>query len=184
MDTLERKYRFSEIMSTVSLLPDIQMTDDSLPEEVEMVTEWVLPNLTKGLSDEPMKNAILCQAFREDEEFKFKLIALLTNSAQEGLVQAKEADTKPNNEDLEALAICANILWAEGQAKGLFQLLGMLGSVCTAFDVEIPSLATMFLRSNSNVSGYGKLDPIAILEGSVSDSDISKAAKETVQDKD
>lgn len=175
MNNQERKYRFTEIMSTVSLLPDIEVHGEPTLEEAEMMNGWVLPNRTAGLMDDKIKDAILCQAFREDEGFKFKLVALLSNSAIQGISEARIKDTKPSDEDLQALAISANILWAEGQAKGLFQLLGMLGSICTSADVELPTLSTLFLRSNGDIERYGKLDPIAILEGNVTYDNVKNA---------
>ena len=178
MNNEERKYRFSEIMSAVDMLPSIEVDSPVTPESAEMVGEWILPDTTKGLLDERMKNAILCQAFRENDEFKFKLIALLSNSALKGFREARENDTKPSEEDLQALAICANILWADGQAKGLFQLLGLIGNVCSNFEVPLPTLSTVFLRSNNGVDRYGKLSPISILEGNVSYDNVRNALAE------
>lgn len=175
MNNQDRKYRFSEIMSTVSLLPDMEMTGEPTLEQAEKLNEWFIPNSTEGLMDTQIKDAILCQAFREDENFKFKLVALLSNTAMKGIVEARQNDNKPNPEDLQALAISANILWAEGQGLGLFQLLGLIGSICANTDTELPSLATLFLRANADIDRYGKLDPIAILEGNVTYSHVKEA---------
>ena len=178
MDVLERKYRFSEIMSAVSLLPEISMQDELSDEEAEVAKEWLLPNSTSGFEDMKVRNAVICQAMREDTEFKFKLVALLSNTALQSIAEARDKDTKPSDADLQALAVSANILWAGGEARGLFQLLGLLGSVCGTFDMELPSLATTFLRSNSSVERYGKLDPFDILEEKITREDIEKAVKE------
>lgn len=171
MNVAERKYRFSEIMSAVSMLPTVDM-DSNDEADVENAGDWVLPNLTKGLSDTKLVNAILCQAHREDSEFKFKLLALLTNSAIKSINARMESDSEPNPDDVYALAISANILWGDGQAKALYGLLGMLGSYTASNDIKLPDLATAFLRPNSGIEKFGKLDPFALLEGEVSQDDV------------
>jgi hypothetical protein len=174
MNKEERVYRFGEIMSAVGLLPDLTMQDDVAEQEAEGAQDWVLPNLTKDVSDMAVANAILCQVQRENTEWKFKLVALLTNSAMKGFQDCVESDKKPNNDDLYAIAICANVLWGEGQVKGLYQLLGLLGNVCGQFDIKVPELATAFLRDNEGIENFGKLDPIALLEGNLTPDDVIK----------
>lgn len=178
MNVEERKYRFSEIMTAVSLLPDITMEDDMSEEEGVMAKEWILPDLTKGFEDMKVRNAILCQAMREDEQFKFKLTALISNSALQGITDAKIADEKPSKADLEALAVCANILWASGEAKGLFQMLGILGSVSSMFDMELPRLSVAFLRPQNGIDKFGKIDPFIILEDKLTPVELAKAIVE------
>jgi hypothetical protein len=165
MNVAERKYRFSEIMSTVSLLPDISMDDSDANEGAEIAQEWVLPNLTMGLSDKRLQNSIICQALRENTEFQFKIVALLTNSATNSIQQKIDNDDKPSDEDVEAIGVGANILWSIGETTGLFQTLGLLGSLRANFDVSLPTNAYNFLRSNGGVEAYGQLDPLSILEG-------------------
>jgi len=172
MNKAERLYRFGEIMSTVGLLPDITMEDDVAEAEAESAKEWVLPNLTKNLSDSGLSQAILCQSLREDVEFKFKLVALLTNSATMALNNCIENDTNPTDDDVEALAISANILWSSGQTKGLYQMLGLLSHICSQFDRKIPELATAFIRSNDGIDTFGRLDPLELLAGNVTKDDV------------
>jgi len=174
MNTEERVYRFGEIMSAVGLLPDLDMSDEVAEAEAEGAQEWLLPNLTKGVSDVSMTNAILCQVQRENTEWKFKLIALLTNSAMQGLNESAEYDKEPSKDDIYAIAICANVLWGEGQVKGLYQLLGLLSGVCSRFDMKVPELATVFLRPNDGVENFGKLDPIALLQDEISLDDVKE----------
>lgn len=170
MNTDERKYRFAEIMSAVSMLPDVNMHDDSdVPDESQ---EWLLPNLTKNVSDKKMTDAILCQALREDTEFKFKLLALLTNSATENINRCVDNDSKPTDDDMGALAIGANLLWSEGQITALFGLLGMIGQACARFELKVPKLCKAFLVGNEGINNFGKLDPYALLEGNVSKLDV------------
>lgn len=175
MNAEERKYRFGEIMSAVGLLPDMDVDDEGMAElQADTAQEWILPSLTKGVSDSGITNAIMCQVQRENTEFKFKLIALLTNSAMKGFAESAEYDKEPNKDDLYAIAICANVLWAEGQVKGLYQLLGLLGSVCANHDIKVPDLATAFLRPNDGIENFGKLDPIALLEGDITPDDVAE----------
>ena len=163
MNTAERLYRFGEIMSSVELLPDLTMEDEVAEDEAESAQEWVLPNLTKGLSDEALSEALLCQVQRADNEEKFKLVALLTNSATRAVHDHMANETAPTEDDMNALAISANILWGEGQTKGLYQMLGLLSHICSQFDMDIPKLATTFIRPNGGIEYFGKFDPIAIL---------------------
>jgi hypothetical protein len=165
-------------MSTVGLLPDITMKDDRASEEAEGAQDWVLPNLTKNLSDSALGQAILCQSLREDEEFKFKLVALLTNSATKAIRDCVENETEPTDDDIEAIAISANILWAEGHIKGLYQVLGLLSHVCSQFDMVVPDLATAFIRPNGGIENFGRLDPLALLAGDVTKSDVMQAVQD------
>lgn len=178
MNKAERLYRFSEIMSSVELLPSLTMEDEMSDEEAKSAQEWLLPNLTKGLSDKYLSEALLCQIQRENEEYKFKLVALLTNSATKAFHDCKENDTEPSDDDLQAIAISANILWGIGQTKGLYQILGLLSHVCAQFDRKIPSLATAFIRANNGVESFGRLDPLALLAGDVTPSDVMQAVQE------
>jgi len=171
----DRKYRFLELMSAVSMLPSVDMEDNELAEGSE---EWVFPNLTKDIADGDLRDAILCQALREDIEFKFKLVACLTNSVRVSVRSKMDNDTKPSEDDLEALAISANVLWAEGQVTALYGLLGMLGSLVAQFDLKMPELATAFLRGNKGIEGFGKLDPLAIINGDVGLHDIDLLTQE------
>jgi hypothetical protein len=171
MNTEERKYRFSEIMSSVSLLPDVDMESKD-DEDTEMAQEWVLPNLTKHVGDKKIGDAILCQALREGSEFKFKLIALLCNSATRRINECEQNDTIPTDDDMNALAISANVLWSAGQTTALFGLLGMIGTVCNRFELDLPILSTAFIVDSDGIDKFGKLDPIALLEGKVSKKDV------------
>lgn len=163
MNSAERLYRFSEIMSSVNLLPELTMEDDIAEEEAESAQEWVLPNLTQGLSDSKLGEAILCQILREDEQTKFKLVALLTNSATRSVHECMANDTAPSEDDIEALAISANVLWGTGQTKGLYQLLGLMSHICSQFDLDIPELGKAFIRPNGGIENFGRFDPLEIL---------------------
>lgn len=172
MNKAERLYRFGEIMSAVNMLPELTMEDDVADEEAESAQDWVLPELTKGLSDRLLGEAILCQIQREDMQAKFKLVALLTNSATKAIHNCMENETEPSADDVQAIAISANILWGEGQTKGLYQMLGLLSHICSQFDMKIPELATAFIRPNKGIENFGRLDPLELLAGKTTASDV------------
>jgi hypothetical protein len=165
MNAEERTYRFTEIMSAVSMLPELDMEN----EETEGAEDWRLPNLTEGLSDSKLRDAILCQTFKEDSQFKFKIVANLCNSALTSIRAKVEDDGNPNEDDLEALAISANILWELGQTRALFGMLGMIGSTCEQFDLEVPNLAQAFIKGNGKISAFSKRNPYDILQDSLTE---------------
>lgn len=160
MNIAERKARFTEIMTTVELAPD----EISGVEEIEAV---MLPNLTAGLSDFALKDALLSQVFRESEDFKVKFVAILSNSSMKSIMDKVRDDQTPDEDDLYGFAIAANVLWAEGVASPLFRLMGMLAHTCSEFDLEIPELATIILRPNESAQEFSKFSPMRLLEGDI-----------------
>jgi hypothetical protein len=161
MNATERKYRFSEIMSTVSLLPDVDMES----HELASTEGWVLPNSTDGLSDSKIRDAIISQTVRENTEFKFKVVALLCNTATNNINSHAHDETKPTEDDLEAFAISAHVLWSIGHTTSLFGVLGMLAQICENFDMQVPKSVILLLRPNSGFTNFGNADPFKILEG-------------------
>lgn len=160
MNIEQRKARFTEIMTTIELAPD----EISGVEEAQAL---VFPNLTEGLSDFALKDALLSQAFRENEDFKVKFVAIMANSAMKSVMDKTSNDREPDNDDLYAFAIASNILWAEGQANQLFKILGMLGQTCEHFDLDMPDLATLILRPNDRAEEFSQFSPIRLLEGDI-----------------
>jgi hypothetical protein len=160
MNITERKARFTEIMTTIELAPD----EISGVEEAEAL---VFPNLTEGLSDFALKDALLAQTFRESEDFKVKFVSIMANTAMKSIMDKVKDDREPNDDDLYAFAITANVLWAEGQASHLFKVLGMISHTCQSFDLDIPELATVLLRPQDKASEFGKFSPMRLLEGDI-----------------
>jgi hypothetical protein len=165
MNADERTYRFTEIMSAVSMLPDIDMENP----ETEGAEDWRLPNLTVGLADKKLRDAILCQTFKEDEQFKFKIVANFCNSALTSIKAKVDNDDSPSADDLEAIAISANILWELGQTRALFGMLGMLGHTCEQFELDIPELAKAFIKGNDKIGAFAKRNPYDILNDSLTE---------------
>lgn len=174
MNKTDRQYRFSEIMSAISMLPSVDMENG----DSEGAEDWILPYLTKGIADSKLRDAIICQTLRENEEFKFKVVATLSNSAKLSIQQKVEADESPSDDDMEALGISANILWSLGQDVALYGLLGMLGSICARFDLDLPPISKAFLKSHAGIAQFGKIDPLKILSEEVTPKDINTALYE------
>jgi len=161
MNQDELNYRFSEIATTIDLLPEVNMEGESPDTD-----EWRLPNGTLGLSDPTLYSALLCQAIKGAQDYRFKFVATITNTAIDSINNKVTHDQEPNEDDLTALAISINVLWAEGVAGGLFKILGLMANILERHDgLEMPNLATAIFRPNENVDMFGKLDPIEILNG-------------------
>ena len=161
MNQDELNYRFSEIATTIDLLPEVNM-DGENPD----TDDWRLPNGTIGLSDPTLYSALLCQALKGAQDYRFKFVATLTNTAIDSINDKVSHDQEPDKDDLTALAISINVLWAEGVAGGLFKVLGLMANIIEHHrSLEIPDLATAVFRHNENVDMFSKLDPIEILNG-------------------
>ena len=154
------RYRFDEIMATVELIPD-EPDDDFNP---------VLPNLTRDLHETELYTAILCQTMKSNDDFRVKMCATLNNTAIRSIVENDNA----TEDDLYALAISANILWAWGSSSNLFTTLGILGAIASKFEVEVPELALLILRGNNKATTFGNLDPYRILDGGYEVEDMIK----------
>ena len=173
MNTEQATQRFDEIMATISLLPDLPDFDvEGDTSEVEQILReaWIFPNLTRDMAEPEIYNAILCQAMKDNEDgFEFKLTSLLTHSAIKSIHDKchDDEDAKPSKDDLYALSIAANVLWAIGNAPALFGVLNTLGHICSDYDLDIPELAITVIRPNGGVEGFANLNPYDILSGKV-----------------
>lgn len=168
MNYEELKYRFEEIVTAVDLLPDDPDLIDEMP---------VLPNLTRDIAERELYTAILCQSLKGDESFRIRMCAILHSSAHKSIQQAIDNDGKPSEDDLYALSVSANLMWASG-AQELLQTMGMIGQLCSVFDLEVPDLATIIFRSNQRADKFGVLDPYKILEGGYTTQDVLEATQE------
>ena len=122
------------------------------------------------MAEPELYSAILCQALKDNEEgFDFKLTSLLTHSALKSIHDktCENENGKPSQDDLYAISIAANILWAHGNAPALFNVLNTLSNICDDFDMEMPKLAITVIRPNNGVEAFGELNPYDILSGKV-----------------
>ena len=155
MNSIERKERFTELMATIELLPSID--DESY--------EPVFPKGTLGLSDGNLKTAIMAQAMRGDEDFVGNLINALANTGFEACHAKHEADETPNDDDLSAITLAIHVAWASGALAPMLLLLGGMGKMLSAFDLDTPEDLPLIFRPNAVMAEKASLfDPIALLD--------------------
>ena len=160
MDTTEkRKVRFTEIVTSVELYQD---DDDS--------NTPYLPNYTEGLSDGSLRQALIAHSFREGEVFTNKLTNLLMGST---VLSLNEHKSRPSEDELHALGLSASLAWSSGQLPYLLNICGMVGQITLHFDdLELPDDFAILFRPTGKVKDFGKLEPYALLEQSVTPADI------------
>lgn len=189
----ERKYRFTEIMSALEMLPALceieehQMPDCECYDGVETPDNWKLPNGSAGIDDSAIRDALICQILkRDDDNFIMKSVGVFLNTAMSSIIEVDDSDDIKES-DLELMGTTVNILWAIGNASGLFNTLGMLGRVCMAHGREIPEIATIVLKGNKGAKIFGQLDPYEILESNISRADLLarlKRVRNSMKDSD
>ena len=159
MTTEERRYRFSEIMTAVHLTPTM--------DKAESGDDFRLPNGTAGLSDGKLRSAIMCQVFKEDEEFSARLVNALANTAMESIQQ----HDKPSDDDMYALSIAIHTCWGVGAFNPLLALLGVTAKISDNFEVDIPEDISLIFRPNGHAQMFGKFNPLEMLD---EDMDVEK----------
>lgn len=154
----KRKERFTEIVTSVELY---QEDNEDTPH---------LPNYAEGLSDGALRQALISHAFREGEVFTHRLTNILMGSAVMSLNDRQE---RPNEDELHALGLSANLAWSMGQLPYLMNIYGIVGKLVTVFeDLDLPEDFSIILRPTGRVKDFGKLEPYALLEENVTPSDI------------
>jgi hypothetical protein len=155
MNSIERKERFTELMATIELLPDVD--DESYDPK--------FPKGTLGLSDGNLKTAIMAQAMRGDEDFVGNLINALANTGFEACHAKHEADETPNDDDLSAITLAIHVAWASGALAPMLLLLGGMGKMLSVLDIDTPEDLPLIFRPNGLMADKaGKFDPIALLD--------------------
>lgn len=164
MNTQERKYRFTEIVTAITLLPD----------ELEEVP--VLPSGTLGLSDGSLKSALVSQAFREGEEFSNKLTNALVGSA---MTSIRESDN-PTEDDMSAMGLAMSLAWAHNELPYFLALSGMLAMIYEKHhtddncDYILPSEVLAILSGNKKAKNFSKFEPYDLLEDKITPADLMK----------
>lgn len=155
MNSTERKERFTELMATIELLPNIQDEEYSP----------IFPKGTLGLSDGRLKSAIMVQAMRNDEEFQGNLINALANTGLEACQTKHEAGQTPSEDDISAVCMAIHVAWAAGALHPMMLLMGTASKMFMACDVEVPEDLTLIFRPNTGMQVKAPdLDPIALLD--------------------
>ena len=148
----DKQYRFSEIVTTISLLPD-----DSNEVEGE---ELRLPNDTDGL-DEDMFRALMVQAMRETDEWRAKFYATLLNTTMNAVME-REAILE---QDLWAFTLASNVAWASRAGSETLKALGLLAHTAEGAGLEIPAYAYSFFRDPKGAEDLSDKDPYIFLGG-------------------
>lgn len=173
MNSLERKERFTELMATIELLPSVD--DESYDPK--------FPKGTLGLSDGNLKTAIMAQAMRGDEDFVGNLINALANTGFESVHAKNEADQEPNEDDLSAITLAIHVAWANGALAPMLMLLGGMGKMLSALDLDVPEDLPLIFRPNGMMKEKGQqFDPIALLD--MKKADLIKYMAEELGDDD
>jgi hypothetical protein len=173
MNSTERKERFTEIMATIELLPDVD--DESYDPK--------FPKGTLGLSDGNLKTAIMAQAMRGDEDFVGNLINALANTGFESAHAKHEADQEPDEDDLSAITLAIHVAWANGALAPMLMLLGGMGKMLSALDLDVPEDLPLIFRPNGMMKAKGQqFDPIALLD--MKKADLIKYMAEELGDDD
>jgi hypothetical protein len=164
MDIIERKARFTEIVTTIALY-------DEDSEEAPR-----FPNNTAGLADPKLRSALVAHAFAESEEFSNKLVNALMGSA---VTSMSEHESCPTEDDLSALTLASSIAWAHGEMKYLLNICGLVGMLSIKHDFDMPQELLMIFRPNEGATGFGKFNPYDIMEGKITEADLDiKTVKE------
>ena len=162
MNTQERKYRFTEIVTAITLLPD------------EMEEPPTLPDKTMGLSDGSLKSALASQAFREGEVFSNKLVNALVSSAMTNMAE----NDKPSRDDMSALGLAISLAWAHNEIPYFLTLSGLLGMIWDKHheddncDYLIPSEVLAIIGNPKKVKDFGKFEPYDLLDDKITPADL------------
>ena len=151
MNDLE--YRFSEIVTTIELLPEDsdEWSDENL----------VIPNGSAGFTEELAK-ALICQSTQMNDNWRNRFYLSLMQSTMKGVMERHEI----LEQDLIAFALCANLAWISSVGDGIMKALGALSASAEASGLEIPQLAYAFFQDPNFASESLKhRDPISFLGG-------------------
>jgi hypothetical protein len=165
----ERKHRFDEICTAVSLM-DLD-NEDSL----------VLPNRLKGFSDINLRDALLCQAGRigDKDEWSNKLAMSIIQTASLYEGDAEEAQKNAGDDIINALCITALLCVVADQKVEAIKCLMNIIMANEVFECGIPRMAVMVIGSllsgmpsellAEGLKGNAELTPYSILEREYND---------------
>lgn len=162
MNSIERKVRFTEIMSSIELMgdPDNDMYDPKLPDG------------TKGLSDGNLKTAIMAQAvkMREDEAFIGNMINALANTGFSTIADKMTNNEEVTDDDLSTASMAIHVAWVIGAFTPMAMLMGTYAKFLHQLDIDTPDDMLIILRPNTPiVEAAEKEDPIALLDMTIED---------------
>lgn len=160
----ERKHRFDEICTAVSLM-DLD-NEDSL----------VLPNRLKGFADSNLRDALICQAGRigDKDEWSNKLAMSIIQTASLYEGDGEEAQKSAGEDIINALCVTAMLCLVADQKVEVIKTLMNIIMANEVFECGIPRMAVMVIGSllsgipseilAEGLKGNAELTPYSLLE--------------------
>ena len=147
-----KEYRFTEIVTTISLLPD---------DTEEVTTEMLLlPNGTDGL-DEDLYRALMTQSMHEDDKWRAMFFTTLLNTTMSAVMERESI----LEQDLWAFTLAANVAWASQAGASAMKALGLLAHTAESADMEMPDYAFSFFKDPDGAKVLVNQDPYEFLGG-------------------
>ena len=147
-----KEYRFTEIVTTISLLPD----------DTEEVTQemLMLPNGTDGL-DEDLYRALMTQSMHENDDWRAKFFTTLLNTTMSAVMERESI----LEQDLWAFTLAANVAWASQAGASAMKALGLLANTADSAGMEMPDYAFSFFKDPKGAKVLVNQDPYEFLGG-------------------
>ena len=147
-----KEYRFTEIVTAISLLPD----------DTEEVTQemLMLPNGTDGL-DEDLYRALMTQSMHEDDDWRAKFFTTLLNTTMSAVMERESI----LEQDLWAFTLAANVAWASQAGASAMKALGLLANTADSAGMEMPDYAFSFFKDPKGAKVLVNQDPYEFLGG-------------------
>lgn len=147
-----KEYRFTEIVTSISLLPE-----DSDDLTAEML---VIPNGTDGI-DEPMYQALMTQAMHESDTWRMYLYNALLNTTMSSVMERSEI----LEQDLWAFTLAANVAWASQAGSSAMRALGLLANTADSAGLDLPAYAFSFFKDPESAQVLSSENPYQFLGG-------------------
>jgi len=147
-----KEYRFTEIVTSISLLPE-----DSDDLTAEML---VIPNGTDGI-DEPMYQALMTQAMHESDTWRMYLYNALLNTTMSSVMERSEI----LEQDLWAFTLAANVAWASQAGSSAMRALGLLANTADSSGLDLPDYAFSFFKDPKSAQVLSSENPYQFLGG-------------------
>jgi hypothetical protein len=147
-----KEYRFTEIVTAISLLPE---DSDDLTEEM-----LVIPNGTDGI-DENLYRALMTQAMHESDDWRAYFFTSLLSTTMNAVMERSAI----LEQDLWAFTLAANVAWASQAGQSAIRALGLLVHTAESAGLEVPDYAFSFFKDPKGAQALSKQDPYAFLGG-------------------
>jgi hypothetical protein len=154
----EKEYRFTEIVTAISLLEVVATTfednDEITPEMLK------IPAGTDGL-DEPLFQALMTQAMHESDTWRMYLYNSLLNTAMSAVMERESI----LEQDLWAFTLAANVAWASQAGTSAMRALGLLSASAESAGLELPDYAFFPFKDPEGAQALASENPYQYLGG-------------------